>query len=654
MAPVADKRVKHHTYCPDCGSKLPQPNPKHCPNCGAAIVVVVEAANGPAAKTTDVHQQSPLPPATKRNLTGNDFLPVLVVLFFLLFYVAIAKWGNPFSDLIPVPTPTSTPSPGGILDGATFYKGPRPEPGMISYFNEQGDEETTLALPGELLVHAPANAKRADVDRALRATGVIYKVLAAIPAVGSYLIEVPQGQEAYFISTLRMMSSGYSAIPNMVLSVGAVLPEVSTIGSTRIIDVTDKGIPVCGARLYDPDIIDSPSHSARVIAALIDNFDRTDPTERSHGEDTGAALSANCETCPILKLNFGNDRVAWDVLERAIVASIAVAEIHCQDVVISLSVSPVTMFNAANVKDASAYADEDARNKRGGRDWEAFMKKLLNVLANSKWAKDGHVRLHNSAGNGALLCDPPAAGEAFCSGKGKRKADKGVKLTDPMGRLLKDPVYGPPMLKNVAVWCAFEHYGTTKIASYSNYGDGIDCYEPYGNLMGTSFSAPIGAGKDYLAIKKRLDSSPSQPCPTPSVVPACPTVVPVTLMPTPTATPTPTPTTPAPDPAVCNTDADCTAYAASLCSEEDDVRLCTIRSKLFRCGTADKVCHACYRVEGISIEGTPSYDARCFTCEEGLQMDLGGDGCPKDVAASTYCERGVCVAQMGSTILATS
>ncbi len=646
-------------YCTECGSKLPQPNPKHCPNCGTSIGTVEGAsATGEPAhpNKAPITQHQNQGPSTTGKPNQNDAPPFILVIFALVFYVSIAKWGNPFSGMMPIPTPT--PAPEGILDGATFYKGPRPEPGMISYFNERGDEETTLALPGELLVHAPANAKRAEVDRALKATGVSYKVLSAIPAIGSYLIEVPQGQEAYFISTLRMMGGGYFAIPNMVLSVGAALPEVTTIGSTRIIDFTDKGIPVCGARLYDPDIIDSPSHSARVITALIDNFDRTEPTERSHGEDTAAALSANCETCPILKLNFGSDRVAWDVLERAIAASIAVAEIHCQDVVISLSVSPVTMFNAANVKDASAYADEDARNKRGGGDWEAFMKKLLNVLANSKWAKDGHVRLHNSAGNGALLCDPPAAGEAFCSGKGKLKADKGIKLTDPMGRLLKDTAYGPPLLKNVAVWCAFDH-GTTKIASYSNYGDGIDCYEPYGNLMGTSFAAPIGAGKDYLAIKKRLGSSPLTPCPTPPVVPACPTAVPVTSIPTltvtPTLTPTPTPTPiPSLTPTGCTTDAECTAYAASLCSEEDDIRLCTIRSKLFRCGTVDKACHACYRVEGISIEGTPSYDARCFTCEEGLQMDLGGDGCPKDIAASTYCERGVCVAQMGSTILTTS
>lgn len=518
--------MKRHNYCPKCGSKLPQPDPKHCPNCGAAIDN--EAANEPVTKTETAAQQ---PSSANRNQNRDWSIPVIVILIIAMFYVANSKWGNPFSDLIPVPTPTPSPG-GGILDGATFYKGPRPEPGMISYFNERGENETALALPGELLVRAPANSKRADVDRALRATGVGYKVLSAIPVIGSYLIEVAPGREAYFINVLRMLSSGYSAVPNVVLSATAA-------SLTRIVDLSDKGIPPCGEGLYDPIIIDSPSRSDKVITALIDNFDRENPAERSHGDDTGAALDAYCGGCPVLKLNLGHDQVAADVIERSLASAVAVAERTGQDVVVSLSFGPSTMFNAANKQDLLDYANAVARNARGGRDWETFMKVLLNVLANSEWAKTGHVRLHKSADNGALLCDPPnpaVKGETLCSDGAKIKEDIGIDLTEPMERLFKDMVYGPLMRNNVRVWCAFGP-GTTTPADYSNYGTGIECREPYNNLRGTSFSAPIGAGYDYLAVKERLaGSGPPIPRPSPSVTPTC--------APTPiiTATATPRPT----------------------------------------------------------------------------------------------------------------
>ncbi len=531
-------------HCTVCGSKLPQPNPKHCPECGAAI-----AAGADVPKSAAVANAAVQP-------SGRDqVIKVLSIFFGVLLgclLIGIIQYPDLFfgSESIPSvvptmsPTVSPSPAPGGLLAGATFYKGPRPEPEQVSYFDGSGNNITVLALPGELLVSAPANAKRADVDKALSATGVKYKVLAAIPAVGSYLIEVNPGFEAYFISTLRLLGNGYFAAPNFVFSVGDAPPvDLTDTGKTlvvdpsRLVDFTSDGIPECGEALYVPAFLGSPDPSAMAITALIDNFEREDPSKPSHGENTEAALRANCGGCPMLKLDLGSNHVAGDEIERALAAAVASAEINGQDVVVSLSFGPATMFNAASSLDMLDYANDAARNARAGRDWETFMKELLNVLGNSDWARSGHVRLHKSAGNGALLCDPPAAGEALCSDDNKIRNDTGVNLTQPMNDLLSDPFYGPLMRDDVKVWCAYEH-GTSSLASYSNYGPSIACKEPYGSLEGTSFSAPIGAGNDFLAVRQRLGRGPPTAKVFPSPMPTCPVNVSVT--PTLGVTPTPT------------------------------------------------------------------------------------------------------------------
>ena len=129
----------------------------------------------------------------------------------------------------------------------------------------------------------------------------------------------------------------------------------------------------------------------------------------SHGENTEASLRSTCQGCPVQKINLGAGSVGSDAIQRAVAAAIAGAEFNCQDVVISLSFGPSRKYNAANYYENLSFYDPQIRNLDSNYDYEDFMKMLLAVMANSKWALSGHVRLHNSAGNGALLCAPAAS-----------------------------------------------------------------------------------------------------------------------------------------------------------------------------------------------------------------------------------------------------
>ncbi|MEK6954333.1 MAG: hypothetical protein AABX01_04960 [Candidatus Micrarchaeota archaeon] len=582
-------------------------------------------------------------------------LPALVIFLLIVFAVGIYKYGSPFDNFLPSaspaadPTiaPTATPGPfgGGILAGAFFYKGPRPSPKMIPYYDEQGNNRTAFALPGELMVRAPAKATRAEVEKKLAAVGVNHKLLGAIPAIGSYLVEVPQGQEAYFISALRALTilraadGNYSAIPNFVLSADDTPAAVS---GTRIINFSDDGVPLCGEMLYTPAYLGTPDPSAKVIVALIDSFARDKPAVPSHGDNTEAALRSTCQGCPLQKIDVGKGSVGFDVIERAFAFAIAGAEINCQDVVVSLSFNPFRYYNLANHYENLSFYDEEIRNLDSNYDYGEFMKMLLGVMANSKWALAGHVKLHNSAGNGVLLCAPAAPGETLCSVKEKVMRVVGIDLTQAMDYLRVHPAYGSLMRSYVEVWCAYEH-GMVQLASYSNYGPKIDCKEPYGGLLGTSFSAPLGAGEDYVAIKKRIagegqDCNPSWSLP----MPTCP---PGEIMPTPVIV-TPRPTA-IPDTA-CTSDAQCTSdYAAKYCKSGDEE--CRTLSTYWRCGF-DKVCHMCLYKRGMSIEGEQGDYLGCMSCQEGLDAGLRGDGCPEQF----YCERGTCVLQSGTKSITTS
>lgn len=466
----------------------------------------------------------------------NATLPwvLAAIVFSACFYVLI--FGNPLhpnnqnNALFASPTPSPTPVHRGLLEGATFYTGPRPAPALVSYYADSGNNTTVLALPGQLIVHAPANATRADVEKALSASPVKYQLLGAIPSVGIYHIGVSAGREALFIASLRVLHADYEAVPDMVIGTGDA-PAVDLSGKTGIVDLTDPHIPKCGEMFYVPAFLGSPDPNAMAITALIDTFHRTVESEPSHGENTAAALKSSCNNCPMLKLDLGSDSVSFDQIQRALVSAIAGAEINGQDVVVSLSFGPAPKFNAANSQDNYYYNNDATRNMIGGWQWESCMKSLLDVLAGSSWAQGGHVRLHKSADNGALLCNPPSTGETWCSNSSKIVDNKGINLTDPMQRLLSDPVYGPIMRNEVRVWCAYDH-GATTIAPYSNFGNGIDCLDPYGGLDGTSFSAPLGAGYDYLSLKERLGRGPPNATALPTVTPTCPANATVTLVPT--------------------------------------------------------------------------------------------------------------------------
>jgi len=480
----------------------------------------------------------PKPLVQKSQGSGwNATLPwvLAAIVFSACFYVLF--FGNPFhsnasnSFLFASATPSPTPAHRGLLEGATFYTGPRPAPALVSYYADSGNNTTVLALPGQLIVHAPANATRQEVEKVLSASPVKYQLLGAIPSVGIYHIGVSSGREALFIASLRVMHADYGAVPNMVLGTReAPAVDLSNI-TTGIVDMTDSRVPTCGEMFYVPAFLGSPDPDAMAIAAVIDSFHRTNESEPSHGENTAAALKSSCNNCPLLKLDLGSDSVSFDQIQRAMVSAIAGAEINGQDIVVSLSFGPAPKFNAANQQDYYYYTNDVLRNQISGDIWESCMKSMLDVLAGSSWAQSGHVRFHKSADNGALLCNPPSTGETWCSNSSKIVDNKGINLTDSMQRLLGDPVYGPIMRNEVFVWCAYDH-GKTTIASYSNFGAGIDCLDPYGGLDGTSFSAPLGAGYDYLSLKERLGRGPPTPTLFPSVTPTCPANVTVTLVPT--------------------------------------------------------------------------------------------------------------------------
>lgn len=476
-------------------------------------------------------------PAQKPQDSWQTTAPLILAAIVLIVCLLVYQFGNPFSpndsdtNLLPSTTPSPTPIHRGLLDGATFYSGPRPSPEPISYYSDSGSNTTALALPGQLIVHAPTNATREEVEKVLSASPVSHQVLGAIPVAGIYHIRVPKGQEALYISTMRVTHSDYRVIPDLVIGSRDAPPVDLTGITTGLVDMTDTHIPQCGEMMYVPAFIQSPDPNAMAITALIDTFHRTNQSEPSHGEETEAALKSSCNNCPMLKLDLGSDEVSVDQLQRAIATAIAGAEINGQDIVVSLSFGPAPKFNAGNSQDLQHYNNELLRNRICGEIWESCMKSLLDVLANSAWAQAGHVRLHKSADNGALLCNPPGPGESICSNGSKILSNKGINLTDPMNRLLGDPLYGPVMRNDVRVWCAYDH-GKTTLAGYSNYGEGIQCLDPYGGLDGTSFSAPLGAGYDFVALKNTLGQGPPKPTTLPSVTPTCPPNVTVTLTPT--------------------------------------------------------------------------------------------------------------------------
>ncbi|MEW5955053.1 MAG: hypothetical protein AB1626_00760, partial [Candidatus Micrarchaeota archaeon] len=211
----------------------------------------------------------------------------------------------------------------------------------------------------------------------------------------------------------------------------------------------------------------------------------------------------------------GSTRISGDMMMRTIAAAIAGAEMNGQDVVISLSMGPSPMFDASDLQQLANYRNDAVRNALAAEAWLQSTKRILDVLAESEWARAGHVRLHKSAGNGALLCDAPAAGEGLCQDPRKVRERRGIDLTEAMAALEADPVYGP-LMQNARFWCANNADGTA-VASYSNHGSGIECRTPPRGLEGTSFAAPIGAGEDFIAVTQRLGGAlVSLPTATPS------------------------------------------------------------------------------------------------------------------------------------------
>lgn len=101
-----------------------------------------------------------------------------------------------------------------LLDGATEYNGERPLPADVTYL-EDGIPVTVQAHPGEFITFFHLSLSEADATQLITANGG--SILAKIPRIGYYFVEIDTLQTTAFCSALNANSGVISVRPNTVV-----------------------------------------------------------------------------------------------------------------------------------------------------------------------------------------------------------------------------------------------------------------------------------------------------------------------------------------------------------------------------------------------------------------------------------------------------
>lgn len=369
-----------------------------------------------------------------------------------------------------------------LLYGATFFTGARPQPIEVTFPDEAGQAVAVMAYPGQIILAVAPDTSLMEARALLRTFGG--RLIARIPLLGIYLVEVPAGAEATVIANARANPKVTHASPNLVLEAAETPP----------VDLTDKGVNPAG---MVPALISGTTLSQKIIMAQLDNF-----LTSSHGEDVRTTRESITGSADSLRIHIGGlpcGRMpaalcsSSDQSLNGLAAIIAGAELNQQKVTINLSWGPVppqttneAQFTATGASGANAWALPA---------FETYYRQLMTVLQASEWAQAGNVLVNKSAGNGVVLVKAGAA-----AGNG------GVDLNAALDRLATQY---PDVMGKSMVFCG-ALAGNGSRAAYSNFGRAVIFAPVAASKPGTSFAAPQCWGASYNAWNENQQLSAAQ------------------------------------------------------------------------------------------------------------------------------------------------
>jgi len=87
-----------------------------------------------------------------------------------------------------------------LLEGATDYTGPYPEPADVTYKERNGEEKTVTAYPGQIIIYFNDSVDQKDAKALIEANGGT--ILAQTPRIRFYFVGVTVGSEGKFITSI--------------------------------------------------------------------------------------------------------------------------------------------------------------------------------------------------------------------------------------------------------------------------------------------------------------------------------------------------------------------------------------------------------------------------------------------------------------------
>jgi len=324
-----------------------------------------------------------------------------------------------------------------VLDNAIFYKGPRPEPKIISYTNSAGNLISMLAYPGQVILFVEPSTPINTVQVLINENGGT--ILSQIPVLGFYLVQVPVGGEANFISTICQNS--------IVLHVS--LNSIFTLKSSYVVDLSDTGVIDLSELIVA--LLSSPDPNASTIIALVENF------INNHGDLVENEMNQITGLINKLKVNVSSpewvskpEYVPLDITLRSLAALIAGAELNNQNLIINMSFGPVAITESEEEFNNDALMLEQIKEQ---------YRSYLYLLGNSEWVAKGKVLLVIAAGNEDIQLIE----------NGNVTKSKRYNLTPILNDLRNE--FGP--LMDYVIFCGALDNSTGKIADYAVYGDGV-------------------------------------------------------------------------------------------------------------------------------------------------------------------------------------